>query len=259
LLAKRIVPCLDVAGGRVVKGVNFEGLRDAGDPVERAALYERQGADEIVFLDITASVERRDTLVDLVSRTSESVFIPFTVGGGVRTVEDIGRVLAAGADKVGINTRAVEEPDLVNRGAEAFGSQCIVVAIDAKRSGDRWEVFTHGGRTPTGLDALEWAREVVARGAGELLVTSIDADGTRAGYDIPLLRALAEWAPVPIVASGGAGSLDDFRGALQEGGADAALAASVFHYGTYTVGQVKDYLAEHGVAVRPAGSPDPTQ
>ena len=251
MLAKRIVPCLDVAGGRVVKGVNFEGLRDVGDPVERAAIYEQQGADEIVFLDITASVEGRDTLVDLVSRTSESVFIPFTVGGGVRTIGDMQRVLAAGADKVGINTRAVDDPDLVTRGAEAFGSQCIVVAIDAKRTDGSWEVYTHGGRTPTGLDALQWAHQVVERGAGELLVTSIDADGTRAGYDIALLRALAEWAPVPIVASGGAGSLDDFRGALQEGGADAALAASVFHYGTYTVGDVKAYLAEHGVPVRP--------
>jgi cyclase len=250
LLAKRIVPCLDVAGGRVVKGVNFEGLRDAGDPVERAALYERQGADEIVFLDITASVERRDTLIELVSRTSESVFIPFTVGGGVRTIEDIGRVLGAGADKVGINTRAVEEPDLISRGADSFGSQCIVVAIDAKRTGDGWEVYTHGGRTPTGIDALTWSREAVKRGAGELLVTSIDADGTRAGYDIELLRALAGWAPVPIVASGGAGSLDDFRLAFQHGGADAALAASVFHYGTYSVGEVKDYLARHEIPVR---------
>jgi cyclase len=251
LLAKRIIPCLDVRAGRVVKGVHFEGLRDAGDPVELASLYERQGADEVVFLDITASVEQRDTLVELVERTSASVFVPFTVGGGIRTVEDIGRVLLAGADKVSVNTAALQDPDLISRGAEAFGSQCIVVAIDAKRAGDGWEVYSHGGRTPTGREALVWAHEAVERGAGELLVTSIDSDGTRAGYDITLLAALAREAPVPIIASGGAGSLDDFRQALQEGGADAALAASVFHYGTYTVGEVKRYLAEHQVPVRP--------
>lgn len=251
MLAKRIVPCLDVKAGRVVKGVNFEGLRDAGDPVELAALYEAQGADEIVFLDISASTEERDTLVDLVSRTSRSVFMPFTVGGGVRTVEDIGRVLLAGADKVGINTAALRDPTLITRGAEAFGSQCIVVAIDAKRRDDRWDVYSHGGQQPTGRDAIDWARQAVECGAGELLVTSIDSDGTRAGYDIDLLAALSAWAPVPIVASGGAGSLDDFRQALQEGGSDAALAASVFHYGTYTVGDVKRYLAQHGIPVRP--------
>jgi cyclase len=252
LLAKRIVPCLDVKDGRVVKGINFEGLRDAGDPVERAAMYERQGADEIVFLDITAAIEERDTLVDLVARTSESVFIPFTVGGGIRTAEDIGRVLLAGADKVSVNTAALENPELITRGAEAFGSQCIVVAIDAKRNGDgSWEVYSHGGRKPAGRDAVAWAREVVERGAGELLVTSIDSDGTQAGYDVELLRTLSEWAPVPVVASGGAGTLDDFRQALQEGGADAALAASVFHYGTYTVGDVKRYLAERDVPIRP--------
>jgi cyclase len=272
VLAKRIVPCLDVKDGRVVKGINFEGLRDAGDPVERAALYEQQGADEIVFLDITAAIEERDTLVDLVARTSESVFIPFTVGGGIRTVEDVGRVLLAGADKVSVNTAALEDPELITRGARDFGSQCIVVAIDAKRSdGDVeraravgtssvrpspvrrpvWEVYSHGGRRPTGRDALAWAREAVERGAGELLVTSIDSDGTQAGYDVELLAALSEWAPVPVVASGGAGTLDDFRQALQEGGADAALAASVFHYGTYTVGDVKRYLAEKRVPIRP--------
>lgn len=253
MLAKRIVPCLDVKDGRVVKGVHFEGLRDAGDPVELASLYERQGADEIVFLDITASVERRDTLVDLVSRTSACVFVPFTVGGGVRTVEDIGRVLKAGADKVAINTRALEDPDLISRGARAYGSQCIVVAIDAKRAGNGWEVYSHGGRTPAGRDAIEWSREAVDRGAGELLVTSIDSDGTKQGYDIRLLKELEEWAPVPIVASGGAGDLDDFREALAEGGADAALAASVFHYGTFTVGDVKRYLAEHEIPVRIEG------
>jgi cyclase len=251
LLAKRIIPCLDVKGGRVVKGIHFEELRDAGDPVERAALYERQGADEVVFLDIAASVEERDTLVDLVKRTSASVFIPFTVGGGIRTVEDIGRVLLAGADKVSVNTAALQDPGLISAGASSYGSQCIVVAIDAKRVGDRWEVYSHGGRTPTGRDAVAWIREVVERGAGELLVTSIDADGTQAGYDVRLLEVLAVESPVPVIASGGAGTLDDFRRALQDGGADAALAASVFHYGTYTVGDVKQYLDEHGVPVRP--------
>jgi cyclase len=251
VLAKRIVPCLDVKDGRVVKGIHFEGLRDAGDPVELAAMYELQGADEIVFLDITAAIEERDTLVELVARTSESVFIPFTVGGGIRTVEDIGRVLLAGADKVSVNTAALDDPELITRGAEAFGSQCIVVAVDAKRSNSSWEVFSHGGRRPTGRDGLDWAREAVERGAGELLVTSIDSDGTQTGYDVELLAALSEWAPVPVVASGGAGALDDFRQALQEGGADAALAASVFHYGTYTVGDVKRYLAEKHLPIRP--------
>jgi imidazole glycerol-phosphate synthase subunit HisF len=252
LLAKRIIPCLDVKAGRVVKGVHFEGLRDAGDPVQLAALYERQGADEVVFLDITASVEERDTLLHLVERTSASVFVPFTVGGGIRTVDDIGRVLLAGADKVSVNTAALQQPELITRGAEAFGSQCIVVAIDARRVDGSWEVYSHGGRRPTGRDALDWAQEAVERGSGELLVTSIDTDGTRAGYDVALLQALAERVPVPLIASGGAGSLDDFRQALQEGRADAALAASVFHYGTYTVGDVKHYLSTHGVPVRPA-------
>lgn len=251
MLAKRIIPCLDVKAGRVVKGVHFEGLRDAGDPVERAALYEQQGADEVVFLDITASVEARDTLVDLVKRTSASVFIPFTVGGGIRTTQDIGRVLRAGADKVSVNTAALQNPQIISEGAEAFGSQCIVVAIDAKREGDGWTVYSHGGRERTGRDALDWAREVVDRGAGELLVTSIDSDGTQAGYDVPLLVRLAEVAPVPVIASGGAGSLDDFRRALEEGRADAALAASVFHDGLYTVGDVKRYLRERNVPVRP--------
>jgi cyclase len=251
MLAKRIIPCLDVKDGRVVKGINFEGLRDAGDPVERAAVYERQGADEVVFLDITAAVEARATLVELVERTSASVFIPFTVGGGIRTVEDMSRVLLAGADKVAINTAALHDPELISRGAAAFGSQCMVVAIDARRNGDSWEVYSHGGRTPTERDALQWAREAVERGAGELLVTSIDSDGTQAGYDVALLAALATQTPVPVVASGGAGELDDFRQALEEGQADAALAASVFHYGTYTVGEVKRYLAEKGLPVRP--------
>ena len=251
MLAKRIVPCLDVKDGRVVKGVHFEGLRDAGDPVERAKLYQEQGADEVVFLDITASVEARDTLVDLVQRTSASVFIPFTVGGGIRSVEDISRVLLAGADKVSLNTAALQDPDLIAQGAGAFGSQCIVVAIDAKRNGAGWDVYSHGGRTLTGRDALIWAREAVERGAGELLVTSMDSDGTRAGYDIDLLAVLSETIPVPIIASGGAGTLDDFRQALQPERADAALAASVFHYGTFTVGGVKSYLRDHGIPIRP--------
>jgi imidazole glycerol-phosphate synthase subunit HisF len=251
LLAKRIIPCLDVKDGRVVKGINFEGLRDAGDPVEQAARYEQQGADEVVFLDITASVEERDTLVDLVRRTSERVFIPFTVGGGIRTVEDIAQVLLAGADKTSLNTAALADPELITRGADSFGSQCIVVAIDAKRNGDRWDVYSHGGRTPTGRDALEWAREAVERGAGELLVTSIDADGTQAGYDVEFLSELGRQSPVPVIASGGAGTLDDFLQALSDGRADAALAASVFHYGTFTVGDVKAYLAQHDVPVRP--------
>jgi len=251
LLAKRIIPCLDVAGGRVVKGVHFEGLRDAGDPVELASLYEEQGADEIVFLDIVASVEERDTLVELVRRTSERVFVPFTVGGGIRTAEDMGRVLAAGADKVSINTRALREPELINTTAQAFGSQCVVVAVDAKRTDTGWQVFSHGGRVPTSRDAIEWMREVVDRGAGELLVTSIDADGTKRGYDVALLRAISSWAPVPLIASGGAGGLEDFRQALEEGGADAALAASLFHYGTFTVADVKRYLRENAVHVRP--------
>jgi cyclase len=235
----------------VVKGVHFEGLRDAGEPVERAALYEQQGADEVVFLDITASVEARHTLIDLVERTSANVFIPFTVGGGIRSAEDIGRVLGAGADKVSINTAALQDPDLIIRGADAYGSQCIVVAIDASRTEGGWEVYSHGGRRSTGRDALAWAREAVERGAGELLVTSIDSDGTRAGYDVTLLAELAATVPVPVIASGGAGTLEDFREALHEGGADAALAASVFHDGTYTVGDVKRYLADHGVPVRP--------
>lgn len=251
MLAKRIIPCLDVKDGRVVKGTNFVGLRDAGDPVERAAVYERQGADEVVFLDITASVEGRDTLVDLVRRTSESVFIPFTVGGGIRTAEDAGKVLRAGADKTAVNTAALERPQLIAEGASAYGSQCMVVAIDAKRCSDgSWEVYSHGGRVPTGRDAIEWAQEAEALGAGEVLVTSIDSDGTQAGFDVELLTALADRLAIPVIASGGAGAPDDFRAALQEGKADAALAASVFHYGTYTVGEVKRYLEGCGIPVR---------
>lgn len=251
MLAKRVIPCLDVKNGRVVKGVQFEGLRDAGDPVERAALYEEQGADEVVFLDISASLEERDTLVDLVRRTAHAVFIPFTVGGGIRSVEDIGRVLLAGADKVSLNSAALADPAVIDRASGTFGSQCIVVAIDAKREGERWTVYSHGGTRPTGRDALDWAAEMAERGAGELLVTSIDSDGTQAGYDVPLLAELATRVSIPVVASGGAGTLDDFRLALVEGQADAALAASVFHDGMYTVGDVKLYLAECGVPVRP--------
>ncbi len=251
MLAKRIIPCLDVKDGRVVKGTRFVSLRDAGDPVERAALYEQQGADEVVFLDITASIEGRDTLLDLVRRTSVSVFIPFTVGGGIRSVEDAGRVLRAGADKVSVNTAALERPQLLSEGAGAYGSQCMVIAIDARRrpSGG-WQVYSHGGRVSTGRDALEWAQEAESLGAGEVLITSIDSDGTQAGYDVELLAALAQRLGIPIIASGGAGALDDFRSALQDGRADAALAASVFHDGTYSVTEVKRYLDGCGVNVR---------
>ncbi|HEX6608947.1 MAG TPA: imidazole glycerol phosphate synthase subunit HisF [Chloroflexia bacterium] len=252
-LTRRIIPCLDVTAGRVVKGVHFVDLRDAGDPVELAAFYDRAGADELVFLDITASSDSRRTVIDLVERTAAQVFIPLTVGGGVRAVEDIRALLGAGADKVSLNTAAVRDPALISRGAEAFGSQCIVVAIDARHdpaAPSGWGVFTHGGRTPTGLDALAWAREAVERGAGEILLTSMDRDGTKDGYDLPLTQAVAAAVPVPVIASGGAGTLDHFRAVLAPGGADAALAASIFHFGEYSVAQVKRYLADHGVAVR---------
>ena len=252
-LTRRIIPCLDVTAGRVVKGVNFVDLRDAGDPVELAAFYDRAGADELVFLDITASSDSRHTVIDLVERTAAQVFIPLTVGGGVRAVEDIRALLGAGADKISLNTAAVRDPALISRGAAAFGSQCIVVAVDARRDAaapSGWGVFTHGGRTPTGLDAVAWAREAVARGAGEILLTSMDRDGTKDGYDLPLTRAIAAAVPVPVIASGGAGALDHFSAVLAPGGADAALAASIFHFGEYSVAQVKRYLADHGVAVR---------
>jgi cyclase len=252
-LTRRIIPCLDVTEGRVVKGVNFVDLRDAGDPVDLAAFYDRVGADELVVLDIPASSDSRRTVIDLVERTAAQVFIPLTVGGGVRAVEDIRALLGAGADKVSLNTAAVRDPALISRGAEAFGSQCIVVAIDARRDAaapSGWGVFTHGGRTPTGLDALAWARAAVDRGAGEILLTSMDRDGTKDGYDLPLTRAVAAAVPVPVIASGGAGTLDHFRAVLAPGGADAALAASIFHFGEYSVAQVKRYLADHGVAVR---------
>lgn len=252
MLGVRIVPCLDVDAGRVVKGVNFVGLRDAGDPVELAARYDREGADEVVFLDITASSDQRDTIVDVVERTADRVFIPLTVGGGIRSVDDIRRLLRAGADKCSLNTAAVNDPDLVRDSAAVFGSQCVVVAIDAKARVDGgWEVVTHGGRTWTGLDAIEWAERVVQLGAGELLVTSMDRDGTRDGYDLALLSALRERVDVPIVASGGVGNLEHLYEGATTGRADALLAASIFHFGEYTVGEAKTYLAERGVTVRP--------
>jgi len=256
MLAKRIIPCLDVDKGRVVKGVNFVGLRDAGDPVEVARRYERQGADELVFLDITASHEERDILLDVVRQTAEQVFMPLTVGGGVRTLDDCRALLTAGADKVSINSAAVRDPDFIGAAARRFGSQCIVVAIDPRRmraaGGERWEVHVRGGRERTGLQAVAWAREVEARGAGELLLTVMDADGTQRGYDVEITRAVAEAVGIPVIASGGAGGPDDLYQVLTAGKADAALAASIFHFGRYTVGQVKAYLAERGVPVRPA-------
>ena len=254
MLTKRIIPCLDVTDGRVVKGTCFVNLRDAGDPVELAGFYNREGADELVFLDITASSDARDTMIDIVERTADTVFIPLTVGGGIRSAEDIKRILRAGADKVSLNTAAVANPRLIAEGAERFGSQCIVLAIDAKRVAGRdepgWEVYTHGGRRSTGLDALEWARRGVALGAGEILLTSMDADGTQAGYDLELNAAISTAVSVPVIASGGAGGLEHMREALTIGQADAVLAASVFHFGTYSIRQVKEYLRDHGIAVR---------
>ncbi len=251
MLAKRVIPCLDVDRGRVVKGISFVQLRDAGDPVELAAYYSEQRADELVFLDITASSEERETVYDMVKRTADKVFIPFTVGGGIRSEEDVRRLLESGADKTSLNTAAVADPPLVRRCADRFGSQCIVVAIDAKGIGEgRWEVYTHGGRTPTGIDALEWARKVVDLGAGEILLTSMDTDGHLDGYDIPLTRAISEAVTVPVIASGGCGTPQHMVDAVVEGKADAVLAASIFHFGTYTIKQVKEYLAERGIAVR---------
>jgi cyclase len=248
-LAKRIIPCLDVAGGRVVKGTRFIHLRDAGDPVEVASLYNKQGADELVFLDITASVEARPIIWDVVRRTAEQVFIPLTVGGGVRTIDDFKNLLRAGADKVSINTAAVKNPRLISAAAKAFGCQCVVVAIDAKRKGKGWEVYTHGGRTPTGLDAVRWAKKAESLGAGEILLTSMDADGTKDGYDLKLLRKVSRAVGIPVIASGGAGKKEHFRQAF-EAGADAALAASLFHFRELSVGTIKDYLARRGVPVR---------
>ena len=256
MLTKRIIPCFDVDNGRVVKGVSFIELRDAGDPVELAKLYDAEGADELVFLDITASSDNRATMYDMVSATADQVFIPFTVGGGIRTTVDMKTMLELGADKVSINTAAVNNPDLVNEGAYRFGSQCIVVAIDAKGVDEGWEVYTHGGRTPTGIDAIAWAREVVERGAGELLVTSMDTDGHQSGYDIPMLRAMSEAVNVPVIASGGAGGPDHMAEALAEGKADAVLAASIFHFGTYSIREVKESLSEQGIAMRPVAARD---
>jgi cyclase len=253
MLTRRIIPCLDIKEGRVVKGVNFLGLRDAGDPVELAARYDAQGADELVFLDITASSDKRSLIFELASRVAEQVFIPFTVGGGITCVEDVRRMVATGADKVSINSAALKNPDLIREASERFGSQCIVVAIDPKKTGNTksgWEVHSHGGRTPTGIDALEWAEKVARLGAGEILLTSMDADGMKTGYDLPLTRAVSELVSIPVIASGGAGTPQHLVEAVIEGRADAVLLASMLHYGEYTVGQLKDYLAENGVAVR---------
>ncbi|MBU1694110.1 MAG: imidazole glycerol phosphate synthase subunit HisF [Verrucomicrobia bacterium] len=250
--AKRIIPCLDIADGRVVKGVRFVELRDAGDPVQVARAYEEQGADELTFLDITASHEARDTMVEVVRAVAQQVFMPLTVGGGVRTSADIRKMLQAGADKVSLNTAALLNPDIIDETAKQFGSQCIVLAIDARRrtDGPGWTVFTHGGREPTEREAVAWAREGVARGAGEILLTSMDRDGTQDGYDLELIRAVAEAVPVPVIASGGVGTLAHFRDGILQGKADAVLAASVFHFGTFTIPQVKQYLKREGVEVR---------
>ncbi len=254
MLTKRIIPCLDVKGGRVVKGTSFVQLRDAGDPVELARFYYEEGADELVFLDITATPEGRDTMVDVVERISENVFMPLTVGGGLRSTDDMRRMLGAGADKVSINTAAVLNPRLIREGAEKFGSQCIVVAIDAKRvessQEPKWEVYIYSGQKATGIDALDWAKETVALGAGELMLTSMDADGHQAGYDIELNRAISEAVSVPVIASGGAGTLEDLYRALVSGKADAVLAASIFHYGTYSIRETKEYLAKKGIPIR---------
>ena len=252
MLKVRIIPCLDVKDGRVVKGVNFVGLRDAGDPVEQARLYDAAGADELCFLDITASSDRRGIILDVVAATAEQCFMPLTVGGGVRVVEDVRRLLLAGADKVSINTAAVDRPDFVREAAEKFGTQCIVVAIDAKQvAPGRFEVFTHGGRNATGLDAVAWAQHMVSLGAGEILLTSMDRDGTRAGFNLPLTRAVADAVSVPVIASGGVGTLDHLADGIIEGHATAVLAASIFHFGEHTIGDAKAHMARRGVAVRP--------
>ncbi len=251
MLTKRVIPCLDVKDGRVVKGTNFVGLRDAGDPIELAKKYDDERADELVFLDITASHEKRGTIVDVARGCASQVFIPFTVGGGIRTVDDMRVILKAGADKISINSAAVKNPDVISEGAKKFGSQCIVLAVDAKKIADgRWEVYVNGGRKPTGIDCIEWVKWAVDLGAGEILLTSMDADGTKDGYDIELTRAVSEAVNVPVIASGGAGELEHFYKVLVDGKADAVLAASVFHYGKYTIRQVKEYLAGRGVEVR---------
>jgi len=250
MLAKRIIPCLDVKNGRVVKGIQFVNLRDAGDPVENARAYDEQGADEIAFLDITASSDERDILLDVVRKTAEEIYIPLTVGGGVRRLEDIRNLLNAGADKVSVNTAAVKDPSFVERASKRFGSQCIVIAIDAKRKGEGWEVFTHGGRTPTGIDAVAWARRMEEMGAGEILLTSMDRDGTKDGYDIDLTRTIAEATSIPVIASGGVGNLEHLYEGLVLGKASAVLAASIFHYREYSIAQVKSFLRDRGVTVR---------
>ncbi len=251
MFTKRIIPCLDVNKGRVVKGVNFVDLKDAGDPVEIAKAYDAAGADELVFLDITASCEGRDTVVEMVRQVAANVFIPFTVGGGIRTIDDFKRLLREGADKISVNSAAIDRPELITEAAEKFGSQCVVVAVDAKRREDGgWNIYKHGGRLDTGIDALEWVKKAERLGAGEILLTSMDCDGTKAGYDISLTRAVSDAVSIPVIASGGAGTLEHFYEALTEGGADAALAASLFHYKELEIRQVKDYLAAKGVSVR---------
>lgn len=249
-LCRRIIPCLDVTAGRVVKGIQFENLRDAGDPVELAAAYDAAGADEITFLDITATSDNRETMVDVVRATAKRVHIPLTVGGGIRSTDDMYKMLRAGADKIGVNSAAIARPELIAEGAQRFGNQCIVLAIDARQRGDGWEVYSHGGRKPTGLDAVEWAKRGVALGAGEILLTSMDADGTKEGYDLPLTRAISDAVDVPVIASGGVGNLQHMLEGLTEGGAYAVLAASIFHFGEYTIAEAKDYLANAGVPVR---------
>jgi len=251
MLSKRIIPCLDVKDGRVVKGVNFVNLRDAGDPVEIAKKYSDEGADEICFLDITASNEERKTMIDVVERTAAQVFVPLTVGGGVRTLDDVRQILLAGADKVSINTAAVKNPDFVKEAADKFGSQCIVVAIDARSVGDsKWEVFTHGGRNPTGIDAVQWAQKMEDYGAGEILLTSMDKDGTKSGYDLPLTKTISRNLRIPIIASGGAGNLEHLSDGVKLGEADAVLVASIFHYGEYTIKEAKEFLSAKGIPVR---------
>jgi cyclase len=254
MLAKRIIPCLDVNAGRVVKGVNFVSLRDAGDPVEIARRYDQQGADEVTFLDITASSDDRDLILPVIEAVADQVFIPLTVGGGVRSVEDVRRLLNAGADKISINTAAIQQPNLIRDCSDKFGAQCIVVAIDAKRVGDHWEVFTHGGRNATGLDVVRWATRVMTLGAGEILLTSMDRDGTGQGFDLELTRAVSESVSIPVIASGGVGCLEHLYDGVTQGAADAVLAASIFHFGEHTIGEAKAYLSSRGVCVRSAAS-----